>query len=476
MADPLLNVVKQLYRVSSDRIPWMKSAIKKIRFRVIGIFCALEYGPRTAMLSGRGPAEDRILKGCVRKPERNRGLDVRLRVKPTLLLMRAAWWSYNEEMSQFIIYGANGYTGSLIAHEAVARGMRPILAGRNAEAVELLAGKLRLEHREFALEDPAAVASGIQGVLAVLHCAGPFAHTSKAMADACLQTRAHYLDITGEVMVVEALAARDAQAKAAGVMVLPGAGYDVVPSDCLAAHLKRRLPAATHLALGMQSMSHLSRGTATTMVENLHMGGMVRQGGVLKRVPAAWKTKRIDFGRGPVKAITIPWGDVSTAFYSTAIPNIEMYMAAPWKVRLAARASRFLGWFLGSSLMQGYLKKRIHAGPAGPTDEQRGRGASYLWGEATDTAANRVVSRLDCPEGYTMTVRAAVAILERVLGGQVQAGFQTPSMVYGPDFVLGLEGVVRKDEGLGSLGFIVAYEFTGHFWPSKPCQRRPAGE
>jgi short subunit dehydrogenase-like uncharacterized protein len=247
-------------------------------------------------------------------------------------------------------------------------------------------------------------------------------------------------------MVFEALAARNAEARAAGVMLLPGAGYDVVPSDCLASHLKRRLPSASHLALGMQSLSHLSRGTATTMVENIHMGGMVRQDGDLKRVPAAWKTRRIDFGTGPVKAVTIPWGDVSTAFYSTAIPNIEMYSAASWRMRLAARASRFLGWALSSSPVQGFLKKRIRAGPAGPTDAQRARGASYFWGEATDAAGKKVVSRLACPEGYTLTAQAAVAIMERVLGGKVQPGFQTPSMVFGPDFVLGLEGVVRKDE------------------------------
>ncbi len=349
-------------------------------------------------------------------------------------------------MTNFLIYGANGYTGSLIAHEAVAHGMRPILAGRSTDALELLGGKLGLEHRVFSLDDPAAIVRGIQGLVAVLHCAGPFAHTSRAMADACLQAGVHYLDITGEVTVFEALAARAAQARAAGVMLLPGAGYDVVPSDCLAAHLKRRLPSATHLALGMRPSSRLSRGTATTMVENMHLGGMVRQEGVLKRVPAAWKTRFIDFGRGPVQAITIPWGDVSTAYYSTAIPNIEMYLAAPWKTRAAARASRFLGWALGSSFVQGFLKKRIRAGPAGPTDEQRARGASYFWGETTDAAGNKVVSRLECPEGYTLTARAAVAIMERVMRGQVEPGFRTPSLVYGADFVLGLEGVLRKDE------------------------------
>jgi short subunit dehydrogenase-like uncharacterized protein len=206
------------------------------------------------------------------------------------------------------------------------------------------------------------------------------------------------------------------------------------------------LPTATHLALGFLSLGRRSRGTATTIAENLNGGGLVRQAGVLRRVPAAWKTRVIDFGTGPVKAITIPWGDVATAFYSTGIPNIEVYMAAPLRLRLAARASRYLGWLLGSGFVQRYLKRRIQAGPPGPTEEERARGRSWLWGEVSDATGRRVVSRLRGPEGYTMTVRASLAIVERVLAGEAPAGFQTPARAYGPDFALGLEGAIREDE------------------------------
>ena len=309
-----------------------------------------------------------------------------------------------------------------------------------------LASELGLAYRIFALDNPGQVAEGIGGMQAVLHCAGPFAQTYRPMADACLQAGAHYLDITGEVAVFESLRARSAAAQAAGVMLLPGVGFDVVPSDCLAAHLKRRLPSATHLALGFQSLGRMSRGTATTMAENIHRGGLVRQGGVLRRVPAAWKTQVIDFGTGPVKAITIPWGDVATAFHSTGIPNIEVYMAAPLGLRLAARASRSFGWLLGSRPVQRLLRRRIRAGPPGPTEEERAGGRSYLWGEAVDDTGQRVVSRLQGPEGYTMTVQAALGVVERVLAGDALPGFQTPSSVYGCDFVLGLEGMVRADE------------------------------
>jgi short subunit dehydrogenase-like uncharacterized protein len=349
-------------------------------------------------------------------------------------------------MPGLLIYGANGYTGDLIAREAVARGQRPILAGRNAEALAPLARELGLEQRVFGLDTPSAVEDGIRGMTAVLHCAGPFAHTSQPMADACLRTGVHYLDITGEIAVFEALAARDAEARAAGVMLLPGVGFDVVPSDCLAAHLKRRLPTASRLALGFQTFGRISRGTATTMAENAHRGGVVRENGVLRRVPSAWKVRRIDFGAGPVKAVTIPWGDVSTAYYSTGIPNIEVYTPAGLGLRILARASRYLGWLLGSGPVQRFLKRRIQKGPPGPTDEERGRGATLLWGEATDPSGQQGVSRLRGPDGYTVTVRTALAVVERVLAGQAEPGFQTPSRMYGADFILGIEGMVLQDE------------------------------
>lgn len=349
-------------------------------------------------------------------------------------------------MSDFLVYGANGYTGALIARTAVGRGLRPVLAGRNAVAVARLAGELHLEHRVFGLDVPAEVDAGFHGVRTVIHCAGPFAHTARAMADACLRTRTHYLDLTGEVAVFESLAARDAEAKAVGVMLLPGAGFDVVPTDCLAAHLKRRLPSATHLALAIQALTRLSRGTATTMVENLAQGGLVRRRGQLVPVPAGWKTRAIDFGDGSVTCMTIPWGDVSTAYHSTGIPNIEVYSAAPLRLRIGARLLRPFGWLVGSTPLQSWLKRRIQAGPTGPSAEERAHGRSNIWGEAADATGRRVVARLHGPEGYDFTVLTALAAVGRVLAGDAPPGFQTPSRAFGPDFVLTIEGVVREDD------------------------------
>jgi short subunit dehydrogenase-like uncharacterized protein len=173
---------------------------------------------------------------------------------------------------------------------------------------------------------------------------------------------------------------------------------------------------------------------------------MVRRGGVLTPVPAAWKTRTIDFGNGPLTCMTIPWGDVSTAFYSTGIPDIEVYSSTPPSLRRAARMSRYIGWLLASGPVQRYLKGRIQAGPPGPSDEERTTGESLLWGEVADAAGRSAVSRLRGPEGYTLTAMTALAAVEKVLAGKAPAGFQTPSMAYGADFILEIPGVKRTDE------------------------------
>ncbi len=345
----------------------------------------------------------------------------------------------------WLIYGANGYTGELIAREAARRGMKPILAGRNRAAIEALAAELGLDHRVFGLDAPQAIAAGLKDCAVVLHCAGPFSRTARPMIDACLLAHKHYLDITGEVPVFEMVATYDAVAKMANVMLLPGVGFDVVPTDCLAAELKSRLPSATQLTLAFRGLGRLSRGTTLTGLEGIATGGLVRRDGKLIPVPMAWKTRRIDFGsgQGPIATMTVPWGDVSTAYYTTGIPNIEVYMAfKPWFSRLA-KSSRYFNWLLGSAPLQSFLKSQIKAMPPGPTAEQRARSTSYVWGEVRDDAGHVITARFKAPDGYTLTVLTALAIVDQVLNGRAPIGFQTPARAYGSDLIFTIEGVTR---------------------------------
>ena len=351
--------------------------------------------------------------------------------------------SEGKSMKNFLIYGANGYTGELIAREAARRGLKPILSGRSQNKVEPLAKELNLTCRTFSLEDKKSLEYTLKEVDFVIHCAGPFSLTSKLMVEACLRTGKHYLDITGEIAVFEAMARRGEQAKEAGMMIMPGVGFDVVPSDCLALHLKNRLPGAANLMLAFYGMGKISHGTQATMTMNVGRGGAIRRDGKIVQVPAAWKTREIDFGEFTKTGVTIPWGDVSTAFYSTGIPNIEVYTVLPEENLRLLKLSRYIGWLLATKPVQNYLQKQIPEG--GPNEAERAKGKTYLWGEATDNAGDKVESRLECPEGYTTTALTALKIAEKILAGNFCVGFQTPAKCYGADLVLEIENTSRSD-------------------------------
>jgi short subunit dehydrogenase-like uncharacterized protein len=266
------------------------------------------------------------------------------------------------------------------------------------------------------------------------------------MAEACLVTRRHYLDISGEIPGFEALAQMDEDAKRAEVMLLPGVGFDVVPTDCLAMHLKKRLLSATHLRLYIRGVrGGVSRGTARSAIENMQRGGMIRRDKELVQVPPAWQIVEVDFGRGPVKVVSIGWGDVSTAYHSTGIPNIQTYMAFPAFAIQALRALRVIGPLLYTNPVKGLLKQALRLMRRGPTEERRQNGLSLIVGEAFDDSGGSVSSRLKTPEAYNLTAQTSVEIMARILNGDLKPGFQTPSLAYGPDFILGFEGVERED-------------------------------
>ena len=347
----------------------------------------------------------------------------------------------------WMIYGANGYTGELAAREAVRKGLRPVLAGRNAEAVGKLARELGLASRTFSLDDSTGTAAELFGIGAVLHCAGPFIKTSASMVAACLGTRAHYMDITGEIPVFERVLSQGEAARRAGVALIPGVGFDVVPSDCLAARLKEALPDATDLVLAFfTDKGGVSRGTLKTMIESLPHAGAIRRDGKIVPVPIAFDSKEIDFGRGGRRwAVTIPWGDVATAYHSTGIPNIRVYSGAPpAQIRKMKRLAPFLplaGWPPVKRFAQRMVERRV----TGPTPEQRETARVYLWGQARNAAGRTVTATLETPEAYRLTAESAVAAVERVLAGKVQPGAWTASQAFGSGFVTELPGVVAGE-------------------------------
>jgi short subunit dehydrogenase-like uncharacterized protein len=344
-----------------------------------------------------------------------------------------------------LIYGAYGYSGELIAREALRRGLRPILAGRDAARLESLADELHCVARPFALDDQNATFRALEDIAIVLNCAGPFASTAPLMIAACLACKAHYLDITGEIEVFEFAHGLHERAERAGIVLCPGVGFDVVATDCFAAVLQNALPNATYLALGFDTSGAPSPGTARTMVRGAARGGVIRSAGRITRVASVYRQRSIDFGRGEKNAITIPWGDVSTAYYTTGIPNIEVY------VPVSPRAARRLRWTgplrpaLSLPFVQRWLDRRIASTVHGPNEALRSSTPVYLWGEVRDPQGRVRVGRMRTANGYTFTRNAATSVLVELRERPHRPGFATPSMLVGAGFARSLPGSTEPE-------------------------------
>ncbi|GAB7018203.1 saccharopine dehydrogenase family protein [Halostagnicola bangensis] len=345
-------------------------------------------------------------------------------------------------MERLLIYGSYGYTGRLIVREAVSRGESPTIAGRDGKQVSEQAHENDLEGRTFSLE--ADMASHLAEFDAVLNCAGPFVETAEPLVEACLETGTDYLDITGEFRVFDRIRRQDDRARERGITLLPGVGFDVVASDCLAAFLSERLPSADELAIGVAGMDSrrgipapgdVSRGTAKTLFSGSATTNVIRKSGSLVRVPIGFRSRKIDFGDGPEHAVTIPLGDVVTAAQTTGIENVEVYAAMPSWTDPAMSALGSAAWLLESRPVQTLAEPAIDALIDGPGESTLESGETVVWGEVRN-GERTVRGRIRTPNPYALTAKSAVEAARRVLEGTVPSGAQTPANAFGSEFVL----------------------------------------
>jgi short subunit dehydrogenase-like uncharacterized protein len=341
--------------------------------------------------------------------------------------------------NQFLLYGANGYTGKLIAKLAAGYNLQPILAGRTEVNIKALAEELQLPYRIVDLGNKAALENALSEVKLVLHAAGPYAYTAKQMIEACLITGVHYIDINGDIAVFEMLKKYDAAAKEKNIMVMPGVGFDVVPTDCIALQLKNKMPDATHLKLAFASVGGgLSHGTAITMASKIGEGGAARENGKIVRKPLGQKGIWVDFSGKKLFVMTIPWGDVSTAYTTTGIPNIETYTGMAPKVYKMLKLQWAFNWLLRTEFVRNIIRKKIKAKPAGPSDEQRKNSSSLVWGEVSNAAGEKLTAAISCLDGYTLTAHSSLLISQKTLEGNFKTGYQTPAGCYGENLVMEL--------------------------------------
>ncbi|MSP19091.1 MAG: hypothetical protein EXR74_05925 [Bdellovibrionales bacterium] len=340
----------------------------------------------------------------------------------------------------WMIYGANGFTGKLIAREAKRRKMSVILAGRSSEKLKSLAFELDLPYQAFSLSNMDEIKENLKNISLVLLCAGPFSETSQVMLNACLSLGIHYLDITGEISVLERVLSQDSEAKKQGSVLIPGVGFDVVPSDCLAALLSEKLPAAHELNLAFHGEATLSPGTTKTMLEILPRGGKIRRDGKLTTIPTFSIFKHISFNGKSIHCAAIPWGDVASAFYSTQIPNITVYGSAPKWSRFLKTPIRLMSPILRHTKIQTLIRSQIDKYIHGPTELQQQNARMHLWGEVINSST-RIEGSLEIPEGYHFTMLTALKSVEMVLDGKVKAGSYTPSLAFGANFIKSFENI-----------------------------------
>ena len=345
----------------------------------------------------------------------------------------------------WMIYGATGYTGQLVAREAVRRGHRPLLAGRSAAKLEPLADALGLSWTAVDLGDAAALRVAVEGVELVFHAAGPFIHTSAPMLHACLAAGAHYVDITGELPVFAHTFRHDAAARARGVALMSGAGFDVVPSVSLAKHVADQVPNATELHIAIAALSQASVGTTKSMLEMLPEGVKVRRNGVLERQPFGVGAIDVRFTDHVRTVVPIPWGDLETAYRSTGVPNITTYMAVGSSTaRLLAVVGPVVQRALRSYAARRIAQQIVERVAQGPNEALRHAGCSYVWARAAHGAGHAVEAWLETAEAYQFTALAGVRAAETVLA-QRPTGALTPAQAFGADWVLGIEGTRRLD-------------------------------
>ncbi|WP_223208173.1 saccharopine dehydrogenase family protein [Actinopolyspora erythraea] len=341
----------------------------------------------------------------------------------------------------WMLYGATGYTGRLIAELAVRRGYEPVLAGRDPRKLATTAVPLGLDYRTLDLRDTHRLDAALREFDVVAHCAGPFSATSAPMVEACLRTGTHYLDITGEIDVLEAVLARDDDSRAAGVTLLPGAGFDVVPTDCLAAMVAAELPGATDLDLAFTTNGGISPGTLKSAMEGVALGGRARVGGQLREVPVGWRRRTVTFPGGERIVTSLPWGDVATAYRTTGIGNITTFAGIPGLGRMTPRAARVSRDVLGRSAVRRFANTAIDALVRGPGRGSRSASRVEVHAEAGDAAGNAVSAALVGPDTYDLTADSVLRVVTALEAGEVPPGALTPATALGADFVRSLDGV-----------------------------------
>ncbi|MCI0755043.1 saccharopine dehydrogenase family protein [Teichococcus vastitatis] len=315
-------------------------------------------------------------------------------------------------MTRLMIYGATGYTGRMAAADANSAGLDLILAGRDETRLAELGRTLSVEHRRLALDDDTGVGAALRDVEVLLNCAGPFLRTADPLMRGAIRAGVHYLDIAAELDSYRLAETYDAQARATGVMLLPGSGGSVAMLGSLAGRAAERVGRPHTIRVALHVAGAMSRGSAISAHENLTAECLERVGGVLQTHEPGITTN-FDFGSGSVPCFPVTLPDLVTLWRALRAPNIATFVHVS-----------------GSAFPTGDLDTL----PDGPSTEEREANRYQASIEVTGAGGETVRAILDTVNGYSFTPLAAAEAARRVLAGEARPGFQTPAELFGNGF------------------------------------------
>ena len=342
---------------------------------------------------------------------------------------------------KWMLYGCYGYSGELILKEALRKGLKPIIAGRSEEKVTKLAEKHQLPFRVFDLSSFATIEQNISDCDLVFNAAGPFTSTCIPMLKACLNAKIHNLSLAGEIPILEELHRYHQEAKAQGVIIGVGLGFDVMPTDAMANKAKELLPDATHLLIGLNGPNDMSRGSMKEFFEQIgEQAFWQRRNG--KLVESKPRSTYMDFGNGRKLSSSIAWGDTASAYHSTGIPNIDVFSAVSKADLLLIKTLDALGFLFKFKRIQKITNKCIDKLLSGPDEKKREQGLTYLCAEANNAKGNKVRIYMTTPSAYKITYLGAVFAIQEVLEKpKSEGGYYTPAQLLGTETISRIEGV-----------------------------------
>jgi short subunit dehydrogenase-like uncharacterized protein len=349
-------------------------------------------------------------------------------------LMRDAPW---------ILYGANGVTGRLVLTEALRRGHQPIVAGRDS-SIHALGEAHRLESVCVSLDDAEGLRALLEKGSRVLHTAGPYAVTAEPMRDACVATHTPYLDIDGEIDSLVTAVERDAEAKAARVPLIVGAGFGVTAAETVAMHVARQSRGARRLLLGVRDVNgYKSAGAAMSTLDVLGHGGAWIEHGSLRRGAMAHTSFRAIVDKARYTFVAAPRGEAFAAHRSTGIPEVIVGVPVPaFLAPILRLAAPLIHRLLRQPRVRRFMERRARNRGASST-KPRSDTSSFVWAQASgDHGTSTAV--LSLGEGYAFAAAAIVRASE-LLSSFDGVGTWTPGAAFGPDFVMELDGVRRED-------------------------------